>query len=279
MPTADAANTTNYIQLDMSVISKNARPCPIPLLIKDYDIIEEWVRPQPRHACPVNYNVSRCLCLVCCRNMLTLASSPVDRPPRHVSYCVNIFSALLAHKRDYHISVQFAGATVRSTRRPLTYDRRPTKCRIYGSLSNCTQHRTRSAPKSQFPEWNEQLAFGGSFPSLCQSFRVQVRDGGCAGGPGAAVADVRFDEMLPATREPDRVPSFGPAYVQLVAADERTHVGRLLMSIRTEEEAGGERAPGAGQVAAAAVSMDVPQFVEVRFWGGMIRVKNLCDSR
>lgn len=180
------------------------------------------------------------------RNLLTNTTAP--QAPRNVIYCVNIFSAMFEKKRDHCISVKFAGTTLK----------------------------TRIKSKSLYPQWNEKLMFPGSYPSLGQSFHIDIMF--CI--LPVASAQITFDDMLlpttmMANRQVEQSPSFGPAYVEMRNVLTGAHFGRILMSIRTEEGSSSEVIQYR-----PALSMDIPQFVEYEYWtmGAMTARCTLYDT-
>lgn len=121
----------------------------------------------------------------------------------------------------------------------------------------CTQIKTRKLPKNtNEPEWNERICFPGTFPSLCQTFIVQLMcvekcstrcygdfeinfsdmgnmiDGDFSNLFGCALKENYFYGFVYIT---DQFPSIGPTYIHFYETSRKTnYLGRLLLSISSD---------------------------------------------
>lgn len=113
-------------------------------------------------------------------------------------------------------------------------------------------------PKTHFPEWNEKLIFPSTFPSLCQSFRVDIlHTADCSSARHIVCsAEIHVDDML-FDDEAEQVPTFGPCHLWFYAgnAPAETYVGRVVVSIRTEDGSTAERN--------TPVVLNIPPLIEV----------------
>ncbi|XP_055527083.1 otoferlin [Wyeomyia smithii] len=138
-------------------------------------------------------------------NLLTPSTD--NKNLQRVKYCVSIFRGMFTVKADYMVQVSFGGI----------------KSRIK-IANNCTFH-----------EWNEQLVFIGTFPSLSQMFIFDIFINECCHKRSIASIELPFDKLSKQIDGVYSLPLFGPNYVHFYNGHQRSNFcGSLLLEIATE---------------------------------------------
>ncbi|XP_058828007.1 otoferlin [Topomyia yanbarensis] len=126
---------------------------------------------------------------------------------QRVKYSISIFRGDFKLKSDYAVQVSFGGIVAR----------------------------TKTAQNSTTNEWNEKLAFVGTFPSLSQMFVFDIVISECCHRRSLAFVELPFFKLSKQIDSVYTLPTFGPSYLYFYHGHQNSkYTGRVLLSISTE---------------------------------------------
>ncbi|XP_055841993.1 otoferlin [Episyrphus balteatus] len=118
----------------------------------------------------------------------------------NIKYSMYFFKGVFVKKADYMIQVSLAGMN----------------------------GKTSISKGSGFPEWNQEIQFNWTYPSLAQTFLIQILAHEHMQWKSIAESEIFIDEI---NFKDD--PSLGPTFIHFY--DNNAYVGRLLMQIKSEK--------------------------------------------
>ncbi|XP_055604569.1 fer-1-like protein 6 [Uranotaenia lowii] len=187
-----------YIQKWATLEDPDTNESDIGFLQVDLSLLANFQRPQPVTMPFIDSDIID-------QNLLMPVAD--DNNLQRVNYSVKICSGEFALKADYAIQVTYGG--IRS--------------------------RTKMLPPGNNPRWDENLAFVGTFPSLCQLFIFDIIINGCCQKRIYASVDLPFTSLSKKIDGIYSLPTFGPGYLYFYRGHRNySYVGRVLLSISTE---------------------------------------------
>ncbi|XP_065073914.1 fer-1-like protein 6 [Ochlerotatus camptorhynchus] len=126
---------------------------------------------------------------------------------QRVKYSISILQGEFDTKANYAIQVSFGGI----------------------------KSRTKLAHNSNVHEWNEKIAFIGTFPSLTQTFIFEIIVSDCCYKRILTSKELPFSKLSKQIDSVYSLPTFGPSYLYFYHGHHNeAYVGRLLLTISTE---------------------------------------------